>query len=295
MNDVAIKAAAAKLSGHVTERKILYSVLLLAVTYGVGYWQGTRVCSGQGDAVKRQLEGTLTERERALTAGNAELGKVQTELKTSKEVEASLQASNSDLAGRAASLEHQYNVVAGQYASLSAWVSTTLKNGKAGELPPDVAASKVAECGACKGAIAFGAPPFARCSWTDYAAARGGTLGLAKLDLNLGVKIDTVTLRQKPQDGALEAVLGDVFLTDSAGVVLAKGRLDEHSRVFTAAPSTGDLYRRRIWLQSAVGTQNLRLDFFTQKGIKPFGWGAGATRDWTGKWGAEALLSFQVR
>ena len=295
MNDADIKAAAARLSGHVTERKIIYGLVAALVLYGAGFWNGTRIGSGRGEAIKRQLEGTLTQKEQAIVAGNAAIGKVQTELKTSKDVEAQLKADNADLSGRAEALQHSYNLMAGQYASLSAWVQTTLKNGKTGDLPPDVAASKVAECGACKGAIAFGSPAFARCSWTDYAGARNGAPGFANLDLNLGVKINTVTLRQKPQDGALEAVLGDVFLTDSAGVVLAKGRLDEHSRVFTAAPSTGDLYRRRIWLQGAAGTQGARLSFLTQKGIRPFGWGAGATRDWTGKWGAEALLSFQIR
>lgn len=294
MKDTTLKDYAAKLSDHATERKAFYGLILLGLVYGAGYWNGTRVASGRGEAIKRQLEGTLTLKEQAITAGDAELGKVKTELHESRDVQATLQASNSDLASRAASLERQYGLMAGQYQQLSAWVTTTLKNGQAGALPAPLAGSTTPECGACKGAIAFGSPqPYARCWWGDYAAAKTG--GGANLDLNMGVKIDTVTLRQKPQDGALEAVLGKVFLTDSAGVVLAEGKLDPASKVFTAAPATGDLYRRRIWIQGGVGPAGYRLNFLTQKGIKPLGWGIGATRDWKGKVQPEAVLSFQIR
>lgn len=296
MKDATIQAAVVAVTDHAMERKILYGLILLGLAYGGGFWNGTRICRGMGEAEKRQLQGQLTAKEQEIAAGNAALGKVQTDLKTSQEVQAQLQASNSDLATKAAGLERQYGLVAGQFASLSAWVQTTLKNGKSGDLPGPLAGSATPECGACKGSIAFGGvTPFARCSWADYSAARSGIGGSAGLDLNLGVKVDTVTMRQKPQDGSLEAVLGKVFITDSSGVVLAEGHLDEKSRVFTAAQDRGDLLRRHIWLIGGLGDRGARIGFITQRGVRPWGYGINATRDLNGRWGGDAVLSFQIR
>jgi hypothetical protein len=297
MTNTTIKGLLSKVAGHSGEMHVLYFVIAAGLIWGAGYWQGTRVCMGIDDTEKRQLKGDLTEKEKALIAANLAIGKVQTELVSEKEVGKKIQESNVELSTNAAALQKQYNLVANQYAQLQAFVVTQIKNGKVSTaLPTEVASHKNPECGACKGSIAFGDPnPYIRCSWTDYLALKNGGTN-ATLDMNLGVDIQTVTLHQKPKDGTLEAVLGDVTITDGAGHVLGKGKLSDKSKVWTTPAANGDLFRRHLFTSGAIGTQGARLGLLTQKGVSPFQWGAGVVKDWKAQGlGYEILFGWQLR
>lgn len=278
--------------------KYVYGLLLAVALVGTGYYWGTRVCMGTDDPEKRQLRKDLTEKEVLLEAANANLGKAQTELVTAKDLETQLKEHDATLSADADKLRSQYNLVSNQYAKLSAFVVTQIKNGKVSTaLPTEVAASKNTECGSCKGSIGFGDPaaPYVRCSWLDYAALKAGGNN-ATLDMNLGVEINTVTLHQKPKDGTLEAVLGDVTLTDVAGNALGKAKLSEKSKVWTTPAANGDLFRRHLFTTGAIGTQAARLGLMTQKGVSPFQYGAGVVKDWKAKGlGYEILFGWQLR
>lgn len=279
--------------------KYAYIIAALVITGAVCYRWGTSICMGINDTENRQLRKDLTEKEILLEAANADLGKAKTELVTVKDLDKQLQDHDAELSADADKLRKQFNLVSNQYAQLSAFVTTQIKNGKVSTaLPVEVAAGKNPECSSCKGSIAFGdaAAPYVRCSWLDYAKLKAGDTN-ATLDMNLGVDINTLTLHQKPKDGTLEAVLGDVTITDSAGHVLGKAKLSDRSKVWTTPAANGDLFRRHFFVNGAVGTQGARLGILTQKGVKPLQWGFGVTRDFKVQsgFGYEFLLGWQLR
>lgn len=271
---------------------IALGVILLVIGEVHGRWVKAKECEGMGATEARQVKGDLTAKEIELEAAKLDVGKVQTELKESKDIAEGLKASNADLSKISADIAAAHNLDLKQLAQLRAAFEARRTDGSAGLAVG--AAGSGSECGACAGEVRFGKPPYATCSWTDYAALKASGRGGA-LDLKLGVRIDQVTLRQKPKEGTLEAVIDKVYLLDAAGNQLAEGKLDESSRVFTAPVGRGDLMRRHIYGYGGADMNRLRAGFLTQKGVRPFIWGGGVTRDWSsGKLGPEIILGFQV-
>lgn len=276
--------------------KYVYIVLLALGLVGTGYYWGTRQCTGMSETERRQLRDELTEKERKIQEADLKIGKVETKLTTAEQIKTELETRNSDLAKTADDLARKYGLKVDQYSQLKAKFDAVIKGGVSGVLPPELVASKTPECGACKGAVAFGTPAYATCTWADYAALKdgkgGGTLGL-----HMGVRIDQVTLKQDPKDGTLKASVGKVYMVDGGNAILAEAVLDPASKVWTAPAGLGDLNRRHLWATGGISRRDYKLGFLTQKGVKPFIWGGNLTKDFNaaGGLGIEAILGWQLR
>ncbi len=280
---------------HVEQLAVGLGVLALAFGIGEfhGRWAKAKECEGMGATEKRQLAGNLTPEEKNITAPDLASGKVGTELLDPKAMIAALTGINADQAKVIEDLRREHRLDVSQISQLRAFVDAHRTDASAGIAAGGAGAGS--ECGACAGAVRFGSPPYATCSWPDYAALKAGH-GAGALDLKLGVRVDQVTLRQRPKDGTLEAVIGKIYLQDQAGGTIGEAQLREDSRVFTAPAGRGDLDRRHIYGYGVLDPLRGCSGLLTQKGVRPWIWGGGGCRDWrTGKIDPQVMGIIQLR
>lgn len=258
-----------------------------------GRWQKAKECAGMGATEKRQLAGTLTPEEQKIAAANLPMGKAQTELADAKILNMHLTELSAGQQQTIEGLRREHRLDVSQISELRADLAAHRVDATAGIAAG--AAGSGSECGACAGAVRFGSPPYATCSWPDYAALKAGH-GAGALDLKLGVKVDQVTLRQRPKDGTLEAVIGKIYLQDLAGGTIGEAQLREDSKVFTAPAGRGELDKRHLYGYGDLDPGQACMGGLTQKGVSPLIWGGGVCRTWSGgKLLPQVKAIFQLR